>query len=85
MLRKTPSDSWKQDPEVTCGLLSDLGQDVGCYFLIGPAERTFKSAPDLAAPNTEGAGLPLFSEREKDNSQYSDSHLEDGDVTMFHH
>lgn len=53
-----------------------------CYFLIGPAERTFETAPapDLAPPNTEGAGLPLFSERKNHNSHNSDSHLEDGDV-----
>lgn len=61
-----------KNPEaIKCEVVSNLGQDVLCYFLIGRAERAFKtvSVPDLAPLNTEGAGLPVFSGGKKHNKQ----------------
>lgn len=54
-------------------VLSNHGQEVPCYFLIGRDERVFKtvSAPDLAPLNTEGAVLPIFSvKKEKQQPEY---------------
>lgn len=47
--------------------------EVPCYFLIGRAERVFKtvSVPDLTPLNTDGAVLPTFSvKEEKQQSEY---------------
>lgn len=54
-------------------VLSNHGQEVPCYFLVGRAERVFKtvSAPDRVPLNTEGAALPVFSvKKEKQQPEY---------------
>lgn len=69
-------NSWETTDPLTPNMghvLSNHGEEVPCYFLIGRAERVFKtvSAPDLTPLNTDGAVLPVFSvKKEKQQPEY---------------